>query len=207
MTRQRRLRQDQSGSVLVEFAIVLPLFLVLLFAVVDFGQAYLRWILAEKATHLAARLAVVRPPVCAGVPTINTRLFSFFKFFPFGTSCGVPFLCRNPAAVSCTGATASGDGFDDIFGQISPLLPLAAGPENLRFTYSSANLGFLGGPYVPMVSVELIGEIEVPYITPMGPLLQTFYGSGDALDSPTMPAMRATLPAEDLDEGGPRRPT
>ncbi|NJO37374.1 MAG: pilus assembly protein [Rhizobiales bacterium] len=186
MTRWRRLRQDQKGSVLVEFAIVLPLFLILLFAIIDFGQIYLRWILAEKATHLAARLAVVRPPVCAGVPTINTRLFTFIKILPFGTSCGVPFLCRNPAPVTCTGAAAVGDSFDDIFGQISPLLPPTAGPQNLRFTYSGANLGFLGGPYVPMVSVELIGEIEVPFITPMGPLLQTFYGGGDVLDNPTI---------------------
>lgn len=207
MSRVLRLRQDQNGSVLVEFAVVLPLFLILLFAVVDFGQIYLRWILAEKATHLAARLAVVRPPVCAGVPTINFRDNPFFKILPFGTSCGVLGLCDDAGDVTCTGATATSDSFDDIFGQISVLLPPAAAPQNLRFTYSSANLGFLGGPYVPMVSVELIGEVEVPFITPMGPLLQTFYGGGNTLDNPTMPAMRATLPAEDLVEGGPRRPT
>lgn len=183
---------------------VLPLFLILLFAIVDFGQIYLRWILAEKATHLAARLAVVRPPLCVGVPTFNDRTPGLSQDLPFGTSCGEsPDLCANPGTISCSGADAIGEGFDDIVANVGLFLPADVEPANLRFTYSFADLGFLGGPYVPLVSVELEGEIEVPFITPLGPLLQAFYGGGDGLDDPTMPSMRATLPAEDLIEGGP----
>ena len=78
-------------------------------------------------------------------------------------------------------------------------------PEDVQFTYSFADLGFLGGPYVPLVSVELNDDVEVPFITPLGPLLQAFYGGGTStgLDDPSMPTMRATLPAEDLALGGP----
>lgn len=199
----RHFERDETGSVLTEFAVVLPLFLVLLFAVIDFGQIYFRWILAEKATHLAARLAVVRPPICPGVPIINTRTDRFVQDLPFGTSCAAQDgLCADPGTISCTGAAAVGDVFDDIFGRVGGFLPATVQPGNVRLTYSFADIGFLGGPYVPMVSVELIGDIEVPYITPLGPLLQAFYG-GDGLDNPSMPAMRATLPAEDLVEGGP----
>ncbi len=189
---------------LVEFAVVLPLFLILLLSVIDFGQIYLRWILAEKATHLAARLAVVRPPICAGVPTINDRSAGIPKISPFGTSCTDSFfqLCADPGDVVCTGGAAVGDGFDDIFGAVGGLLPPAVEADNIRFTYSFADLGFLGGPYVPLVSVDLVGDIEVPFITPLGPLLQAFYG-GNGLDNPSLPSMRATLPAEDLIEGGP----
>lgn len=196
--------RNENGSVLVEFAIVFPLFLILLLGVVDFGQIYLRWILAEKATHLAARLAVVRPPACPGVPTFNDRTPGIPKTSPFGRSCTDSFfnLCADPGTITCTGATAVGDTFDDINDAVGGFLPAAAGPENIRLSYSFANLGFLGGPYVPLVSVELVGDIEVPFITPLGPLLQAFYG-GNSLDNPAIPSMRATLPAEDLVEGGP----
>ncbi len=189
---------------LVEFAVVLPLFLVLLFAIIDFGQIYLRWILAEKATHLAVRLAVVRPPICAGVPTFNDRTQLIPKTSPFGTSCTNSFfqLCARSDDIVCTGNAAVGDSFDDIFDIVGGFLPPAAQPDNIRFTYSFADLGFLGGPYVPLVSVDLVGDIEVPFITPLGALLQAFYG-GNGLDNPSMPSMRATLPAEDLIEGGP----
>lgn len=189
---------------LVEFALVLPLFLVLLMAVIDFGQIYLRWILAEKATALAARFAVVRPPVCPGVPTFNDRTPGIPRTSPFGTACTASFfdLCDDPGTITCTGGNAVGDTFDDLFDAVDGLLPATIAPENIRFTYSFANLGFLGGPYVPLVSVELVGDVDVPFITPLGPLLQAFYGGG-GLDDPTLPPMRATLPAEDLLEGGP----
>ncbi len=204
MLRVRAFRLDNSGSVLVEFAIVLPLFLILLFAIIDFGQIYLHWILAEKATHLAVRLAVARPPLCAGVPTFNDRAFDASLDLPFGSSCAAsPGLCADPGTVTCSGAAAISGGFDDVFGRVGPFLPANTQAEDIQFTYSFADLGFLGGPYVPLVSVELNDDVEVPFITPLGPLLQTFYGGGNGLNNPSMPTMRATLPAEDLIEGGP----
>ena len=203
MAPAKRFHRDETGAVLVEFAVVLPLFLILLFTVIDFGQIYFRWILAEKATHIAARLAVVRPPICAGVPTFNDRTPGLPKVLPFGTSCGAAAgLCADPGPVTCTGDAAVGEGFDDIIGAVGGFLPAAVEPANIRMTYSFADLGFLGGPYVPLVTVELVGDVDVPFITPLGRLLQAFYG-GNGLDDPTMPSMRATLPAEDLIEGGP----
>ncbi len=55
----RRLTHDESGVALVEFALVLPILLVLLFGMLDFGKAFNYWI---DETHLAnegARWAVV----------------------------------------------------------------------------------------------------------------------------------------------------
>jgi Flp pilus assembly protein TadG len=52
-------RSDESGQALVEFALVLPLLLLLLFGMLDFGKAFNYWI---DETHLAnegARFAVV----------------------------------------------------------------------------------------------------------------------------------------------------
>ncbi|HEX2110148.1 MAG TPA: TadE/TadG family type IV pilus assembly protein [Gaiellaceae bacterium] len=55
----RSLARDESGVALVEFALVLPILLVLLFGMLDFGKAFNYWI---DETHLAnegARWAVV----------------------------------------------------------------------------------------------------------------------------------------------------
>src|SRR6266568_9622524 len=58
-TLRRRAAADERGVALVEFALVLPLILVLLFGMIDFGKAFNYW---NDETHLAneaARYAVV----------------------------------------------------------------------------------------------------------------------------------------------------
>lgn len=193
----RRFWSDERGSVLVEYAMTLPLFLILLFALIDFSQIYLRWILAEKATHLAARLVAVRPPLCAGVPELNEPGPAASQF---GASCAAAAgICADAGTTQCSGDDADAAGFAEILDAVGPLLPADLAPDDLLFTYDYADLGFLGGPYVPMVTVELGPTVEVPYITPLGQMLATFYGGGGALaERLTMPNMRATLPGEDL---------
>jgi Flp pilus assembly protein TadG len=51
LTQLRSLRRDESGQALVEFALILPLLLVLALATLDFGKAYNYWI---DSTHLSA---------------------------------------------------------------------------------------------------------------------------------------------------------
>jgi Flp pilus assembly protein TadG len=62
-----RLRREEHGVALVEFALVAPLLLVILFAMLDFGRTFNYWI---DATHLAnegARWAVVnKNPASSG---------------------------------------------------------------------------------------------------------------------------------------------
>src|SRR5881398_3714466 len=56
---RRRTSPDDSGVALIEFVLVLPLVLLLLFAMIDFGKAFNYW---NDETHLAneaARYAVV----------------------------------------------------------------------------------------------------------------------------------------------------
>ena len=49
----------QRGQAMVEFALVLPLLLIVLFFVVDFGVGFTRWIAITNATREGARLAAV----------------------------------------------------------------------------------------------------------------------------------------------------
>lgn len=53
-----RLRNDD-GQALVEFALVLPLVLVLLFGIIDFGRAYNYWVDETHLANQAARFASV----------------------------------------------------------------------------------------------------------------------------------------------------
>jgi Flp pilus assembly protein TadG len=50
---------DESGAALVEFVLVLPLLLVLLFGMLDFGKAYNYWIDGTQLAHEGARFAAV----------------------------------------------------------------------------------------------------------------------------------------------------
>jgi Flp pilus assembly protein TadG len=59
----RRLR-DESGQSLVEFAVILPLVVAVILALVDFGRAFYMYLEAEHAASDGARLAAVNftPP-------------------------------------------------------------------------------------------------------------------------------------------------
>ena len=54
-----RLIRDESGVALVEFALVLPLLLVLVLGIIDFGRAFNYWIDTTHLANVAARYATV----------------------------------------------------------------------------------------------------------------------------------------------------
>src|SRR4051794_38371258 len=51
--------RDESGTALVEFALVLPLLLVLVLGIADFGRAFNYWIDSTHLSNVAARYAAV----------------------------------------------------------------------------------------------------------------------------------------------------
>ncbi len=56
----RRFRQSEAGQSLVEFTLVLPLLLVMLFAIVDFGRAFYTDSILTNAAREGARMAAVQ---------------------------------------------------------------------------------------------------------------------------------------------------
>ena len=193
-----RFRRDEKGATLVEFALVVLFFLFLLFAIIDFGRLAFTWTSAQKATQLAARIAAVREPVCAGVPALNARGAGGASF-RFGSLCRAGAnVCVNPGTFTCVGV-ATNPTATEIFTQVRPLLPVGATVANMRFTYRyDANLGFLGGPYVPMVTVDLEG-LQFEFVSNLGSLIGPVIGEtstlGAAID---LPRMSVTTPGEDL---------
>ena len=220
---------DESGASLVEFALVITLFLFLLLAIIDFGRIGHAWVSANKATQLAARLAAVRPPVCTGVPATNDR--GSDRSPKFGALCRAGAnVCANPGIISCVGRVnpdprnLDGNTAQEIFDAIRPLIPAGTTINQMRYTYAFnpdpesvrgtyVPLGFLGGPFVPMVTVEL-GDpplrpddptvpLTFPFISPLWPFVTALTGQSSDLGRVglQLPVMSVSLPGEDLNLG------
>jgi Flp pilus assembly protein TadG len=56
---RRRRKNGEKGQALVEFALIVPIFLILLFAIVDFGMGFYSWITVTNAAREGARLGAV----------------------------------------------------------------------------------------------------------------------------------------------------
>jgi len=94
----RRLRDTECGQALVEFAMVVPLFLLLLFALVDFGRAFYTWLLITNAAREGARAAAVQ----MDQPSVYDRIYSSFcSHYP--SDCSL-----DPAKVAITGTNIQG---------------------------------------------------------------------------------------------------
>lgn len=219
-----RFRADERGTTMVEFAIAISLFLLIFFAVLDFGRLAYNWVMAEKAMQIAARIAAVRPPVCSGVPATNQRTDPFDDSLPSGTTCrAAPGLCLAVNPTPCTLAGADGGNPEavatasEIWTAVRPLLPDNATNGNvlLRYNFDPA-LGFLGGPYTPLITAELVGsgnqngsfgDFRFTFITPLSALAAAA-GASDTSGVPgegatiPFPAISSTIPAEDLNLGG-----
>lgn len=195
--RVRTFLADESGANLVEFALVVTMFLFLLLAMIDFGRIGYAWVGANKATQLAARIAAVRPPACAGVPKTNVRGTSGAPP-EFGALCRAGTgVCAAPATVTCVGNAANPTALE-IFNAVRPLVPETA-INQMTFSYAAdPNLGFLGGPYVPMVTVEFTG-VQFRFISQLGTFSSVMTGQASTLGAPlNMPGMSVSLPGEDL---------
>ncbi len=190
--------RNQEGGVLVEFALVISLFLFLFMSLLDFGRLSYSGVNAQKAAQLAARIAVVRPPVCAGVPQTHVRGTS--PLSPrFGTSCSASAgVCDDPQTPPCPGV-ATNPTASEIWTRVSPLLPPSATIDNLQFHYDfNSNLGFLGGPYTPMVTVEL-NLNDFQFVSPLAALANAAGATNSTISSTAgYSNFSVSLPAEDL---------
>jgi len=68
----RRGGKAEGGQSLVEFAFVLPIFLLVLFAIIDFGMAFHAWITVTNSAREGGRLGSVHPSLAsAGSPCLG----------------------------------------------------------------------------------------------------------------------------------------
>lgn len=70
MWRQRRDEQGEQGAAAVEFALVLPLLLALLFGIIAYGIVFAQSLSLSNAARQAARAAVISGATCAQVTSL-----------------------------------------------------------------------------------------------------------------------------------------
>lgn len=200
-----RFARSEDGATLPELAIVMPLFLLLFMGMIDFGRMAFHYVVAERAMSIASRVAAVRPPACSGVPETHVRPSTVSGTPPdFGTSCRAGAnICANAGTVTCSGDAADATA-SEVWALVQGSMPVSADISNLSFSYAyDSNLGFLGGPYVPVVTVGL-QNLNFEFLTPLGGLVALTGAAADPSLAATVPfpPMSVSLPGEDLALGG-----
>lgn len=218
--RIRHWLRDEAGTALVEFSIVLTLFFLVFFAVIDFGRLMYSYVHAEKAAQLAVRIATVREAVCAGVPDTHERSDAAGNI-QSGTTCeyntgsgGAGATCK-AASFSCGSITRTGTNMtytaldtthptvQEIWNRIENLMPPGTDETVLNFRYDfDPALGFIGGPYTPIVTVEF-DLPDFQFVSPVGGLMALARGQtgGAQAGDIAYPRFSVSLPAEDLNNG------
>ena len=191
----RRLRLDRSGASAVEFALVLPLLLLLLFGIIDAGRFLWEVNKAEKATQVGARVAVVTDPLPPGLVTagyVGVGGLTQGDVIP-ASALGLV-TCTNTGCTCTTSpcptlGTMVPANFTRIYNRMRAMKRDIT-QSNVRVTYRGSGLGYAGDPdttkpeIAPLITVQLTGVQFRPAI-------------GLVLRSVTLPDFRTTLTAED----------
>lgn len=190
MTRRiSQMLSDQYGASAAEFALVLPVALLFLFAIIDGGRFVWNVNQAEKATQMGARFAIVTEPVPTGLTSysfVGTAGLTAGAIVPAAAyskmTCGTlaetaPATCACVIGGTCPwGATAATTApanpavtpFDKIYARIKQFYPDTK-RVNVKIEYAPSGLGYAGDPtgadINPVVTVRLQGLTFKPVTT------------------------------------------
>jgi hypothetical protein len=199
----RLLRSDRAATA-AEFAIVLPLLLILLFGIIDGGRFLWEFNRAEKATQMGVRFAVVTDPIASALrgPSQGGYSFSVSDGITQGTA--VPTAnfdsatCDNSTCSCVGGSICSAIGYDATeFGRIVDRMAFMYPPiqaANVQVIYKNVGLGFAGDPDNPNVSTLVTVKLTGLTFHPVTCLIFAC--------SIGMPDFRAALTLEDASDNG-----
>lgn len=201
----RAIRLDESGASAVEFALVLPILMLLIFGIIDGGRLLWETNRAEKATQMGVRMAVVTAPVATGLSTatyVDVDPDGAGPLPPIAQGDVIPRAalgkvvctssgCCNPASLCTSPYPALGAYNSAAFTRIADRIRLMK-PDiantNIAIEYRGSGLGYAGDPngmeVAPLVTVRLTGVTFTPITTLLFATL-------------TLPDSRSTLTIED----------
>ena len=190
----RNLLSDRRASGAAEFALVLPLLILLLFGIIDTGRYFWQLNKSEKATQMGARMAIVTKPVSpdlVGASYVSglTKAGYLVPASALGT-----LQCTNAGCTCQTAPCPAGNGsvdaaaFNVIATRMSLMNPQIA-PANVVISYSGSGLGYAGSADETM-DVQPLVTVSVRNMQFSPIALFGFSGWG-------LPAASATLTAED----------
>lgn len=153
-----------------EFALILPIFLLFFFGIIDGGRFLYEVNQGGKAAQIGARMAVVTDPLAPQLftqsyvgQTVGTVTLIQGDRIPAG-ALGL-ITCSN-AVCTCTqtpcpaGLTTDTFAFQNLLTRIQQIMP-AVRQQNLTVTYSGSGLGYAGNPngmdISPLVTVSISG--------------------------------------------------
>jgi hypothetical protein len=192
---RRLLISDNRGASAAEFALVLPLLLLLMLGIIDAGRYLWEINRAEKAAQMGARLAVVTTPVSTGLANqdyLGVGGLTQGDIIP--ASALSPISCERTSC-ACSGScptnatTSDADAFDRILVRMQGFKRDIA-PSDVTIIYQGSGLGYAGNPHgmdiSPIVTVAVSGAQFTPITT-------MFFGA----PSFPLPSIKTTLTAED----------
>jgi Flp pilus assembly protein TadG len=186
----RRLLNNASGASAAEFALVLPLLLLLLFGIIDVGRYMWTINRAEKAVQMGVRMAVVTDFVSSEIGDNYVGKCST----PLAGGDTIPADCfsqitcsKTGGTATCSSGTANTTAFDRVLTRMRLFMPeLQQG--NVQIIYSPSGLGYAGDPngpdLAPLVTVRVSGMTFKPTATL-------------ALANVALPEVRSSLTFED----------
>lgn len=181
-----RLVRCRKGATAAEFAVVLPLLLLLLLVALDAGRLYWTLNRAEKATQMGVRFAVATSMVPAD---LRVRDFTL----QHGVASGTPVPLSEFSATTCRAGGCTGWGYDDAaFRRIVARMNAAMAevePAHVVIDYENVGLGYAGDPNGPDVSPLVRVRLQNLVFRPV---LLAVFGS-----TFTLPEFSASLTQED----------
>ena len=205
--------RDIAGSVLVEYTVVFPVFILVTLGTVDVTYMLYEWALANKAAYVGARAAVVSNPVAQNItedsllydPSQLTQMGQYCFNFATGTgngNCPAPSVKVDCTSSACTPNTfgfdssaftnANGNGIFDRMKVIFPRLQ----PDNVTISYQLNGSGYVGRPGgLPMNVTVSVQNVTHQFYFLAG--IMRFFG-GTFASTPAIPAFATTLTSEDM---------
>jgi Flp pilus assembly protein TadG len=159
--------RDQRGASAAEFALTLPLLVLLLLGLIDVGRFMYEMNSAEKATQMGVRYAVSTEMVPAGLETYSFATSGgILAGEPVPTSsfeqatCDTSTCSCTPGGAACTAAGYDAAAFDAIVARMKIFYPYIT-DTNVTVEYRNVGLGFSGDPggsdVAALVTVRLQG--------------------------------------------------
>ena len=218
--------RDTTGSVLVEYTIVFPIFIVLILGTVDVTYMLYEWALANKAAYIGARIAIVSNPVASAVTTyasVTNPPYTATQVLQIGQPCfdttnGATFTATGncPASVNyvCTPAASLGvctnggvwseTAFTNtngtgVFDRMITIFPRLA-RQNVQISYQTNGLGYVGGlSWTVTVSIQCMTHQFYFIDALMGWVFSgPSAGCPAGAAGPAIPAFASTLQSEDM---------